>query len=425
MKNNLKTATIETMAPYSVDMKQAYVGVKPMAEDTKKRLQKDLQEIAQSGEGGFVKLPADTDALKKTMAAAADLRSRFKHLVVVGTGGSSLGGQALRPLSTNAKTEYSVEFLDNVDPHTTSRLLENLAFEKTGFAFVSKSGNTLETMSQMIVLLEALTKKVGEENIKKHCVTITEPPASPMRTLSEKFGIPIVTHAPVGGRFSVLSAVGMFPAAFLGLDCEAFHKGASAVLQQGLDDLESPLFSGADFQNQHHNAGRTAHVLMTYNDRLGAFGEWFRQLVAESLGKEGKGITPIPARGTVDQHSILQLFEEGENDKIFTFILADYDGKGALISEKLAKEAKFDLIAGKHMGDIMAAFQNGTVGTLVKTGKAVRIIHIDKTDEYTMGALFMHFMLETSLTAKLLGINAYNQPGVEGSKILAKEYLSR
>lgn len=409
--------------PYAVDMQHAFVGLKEGATaSVAKELQAALAEIAKSGEGGFIPLVHDDEALKKTVEQAQILRKSYKHLVVVGTGGSSLGGQALRPIST--QDEYSVSFLDNVDPFTTSRMLEKLPLDKTAFVFTSKSGTTLETMSQMIVILDALTQKVGKDAIKKQCVTITEPPASPMRTLSEQFSLPIVTHAKVGGRFSVLSSVGMFPAAFLGLDCSAFHSGAKAVLQHGLDDLSSPLFSGAEFQFKHHEAGRNAHVMMTYNDRYGPFGDWFRQLVAESLGKEGKGITPIPARGTVDQHSILQLFEEGPNDKIFTFLLGDYDGTGVTISKEMAEGCGFNLIAGKKMGDVMAAFQEGTVGTLVKVGKAARIFRVEKTDEYTLGALFMHFMLETALTARLLKINAYDQPGVEGSKILAKAYLS-
>lgn len=419
-----KVANNAADLPYAVEMQHAFVGLKEGATDAvAKKLQAVLLEISKSGEGGFIPLVHDAEALKNTIEQATILRKSYKHLVVVGTGGSSLGGQALRTLSD--QKEHSVTFLDNVDPYTTDRLLEKLDLAKTAFAFTSKSGTTLETMSQMIVIIEALTAKVGADNIKKQCVSITEPPASPMRTLSEQFSIPILTHAKVGGRFSVLSSVGMFPAAFLGLDCAAFHEGARAVLQNGLDDLSSPLFSGAEFQFNHHEAGRDAHVLMTYNDRFGPFGDWFRQLVAESLGKEGKGITPIPARGTVDQHSILQLFEEGTKDKIFTFILSSYDGEGVTISKKLAEGCNFNLIAGKKMGDVMAAFQEGTVGTLVKVGKAARIFRIEKTDEYTMGALFMHFMLETALTARLLNINAYDQPGVEGSKILAKEYLSR
>ena len=414
-----KTSTNEIL-PFQVDMSKTRVAKFERAEE----LQKILKYMYETGEAVFIKQPQKKDELQQVKDAVATLRKNFSHILAVGTGGSSLGAQAVTSLAK--KDKLGITFLDNVDPFTTSQLLETLPLEKTAIAFVSKSGTTIETMSHMLMLVEALQKKIKPEQFKTQCVAVTTPGASPLRKLAEELGIPVLIHeANLGGRFSVLSPVGMIPAAFMGLDADAFWAGSDAVVQYGLNDLNSPLFSGAEYQFRQHEEGRKSHVLMTYNDRLSVFGAWFRQLVAESLGKDGKGITPIPASGTVDQHSVLQLFMDGPDEKHFTFILGDYDGKGVAFSEKLAKQAGFDLLVGKKMGDVMAAFQEGTVGTLAERNKPIRIIRIAELNEYTLGALFMHFMLETVLTARLLKINPHDQPAVEGSKVLAKAYLSK
>jgi glucose-6-phosphate isomerase len=164
-------------------------------------------------------------------------------------------------------------------------------------------------------------------------------------------------------------------------------------------------------------------VLMPYLDRLNCFGSWFRQLWAESLGKNGQGTTPIRALGTVDQHSQLQLYLDGPKDKLITLIIANQKNKGGLIPKDLANDPELEFIANKRMGDLMAAEQRATAATLIKNNCPTRIIEINSLDEKTLGSLLMHFMLETIIAADLMGLNAFDQPAVEESKEMVKHYL--
>jgi glucose-6-phosphate isomerase len=162
---------------------------------------------------------------------------------------------------------------------------------------------------------------------------------------------------------------------------------------------------------------------MPYLDRLNCFGSWFQQLWAESLGKNGKGTTPIRALGVVDQHSQLQLYLDGPKDKLITLLIANQNNKGGLIPKDLTDDPELKFIADKRMGDLMAAEQRATAATLIKNNCPTRIIKINSLDERSLGSLLMHFMLETIIAADLLGLNAFNQPAVEEGKAMAKQYL--
>jgi glucose-6-phosphate isomerase len=170
--------------------------------------------------------------------------------------------------------------------------------------------------------------------------------------------------------------------------------------------------------------GKTISVLMGYADRLERFARWYVQLWAESLGKDGKGTTPLGALGPVDQHSQLQLFIAGPRDKLFTVITVDVAGRGPIIDSELAARAGEPGFGGKTIGDLVAAQGRATADTLAKNGCPVRAIHLDRLDERTLGELLMHFMLETIIAAHLLGVDPFDQPAVEEGKILAKRYLA-
>jgi glucose-6-phosphate isomerase len=162
---------------------------------------------------------------------------------------------------------------------------------------------------------------------------------------------------------------------------------------------------------------------MPYIDRLAPFGFWFRQLWAESLGKDGKGTTPVRAVGAVDQHSQLQLYLAGPADKLFTLVTLDQAGTGAAFPPDLAQDGALAYLAGKRLGDLLAAEQRATVTSLLRNGRPTRVIHLARLDEERLGALFMHFMLETIIAADLLGVDAFDQPAVEEGKVLARQYL--
>jgi glucose-6-phosphate isomerase len=237
----------------------------------------------------------------------------------------------------------------------------------------------------------------------------------------------MLDHDPdVGGRFSVLTNVGLLPAAILGLDIEAIRAGAANALEPVLAErppAEVPAAVGAALAVTLAETKSIA-VMMAYADRLERFTRWYVQLWAESLGKQGKGTTPIAALGPVDQHSQLQLYNAGPRDKLFTIVTIGAAGRGPRIPADLAKLAGEPDFAGKTMGDLVAAQGRATTETLAKNGCPVRTIHLDRLDERSLGELLMHFMLETIIAAHLLGVDPFDQPAVEEGKVLAKRYLA-
>jgi glucose-6-phosphate isomerase len=237
----------------------------------------------------------------------------------------------------------------------------------------------------------------------------------------------MLDHAPdVGGRFSVLTNVGLLAAAAARLDIAAVRRGAVAALAPilaGEAPAQVPPAIGAALGVA---LARPIAVMMAYADRLERFTRWHVQLFAESLGKDGKGTTPLAALGPVDQHSQLQLFIAGPRDKLFTIITVGAPGRsggGPRIDRKLAAEAGEEGFAGKAIGDLVAAQGRATAETLAANGCPVRTIHLDRLDEAGLGELLMHFMLEVIIAAHLLGVDPFDQPAVEQGKALAKRYL--
>jgi glucose-6-phosphate isomerase len=377
---------------------------------------------------------AGVDDLAPLRPLAGDWRGRLREVVVLGTGGSSLGGQTLYALCDRGFGPSGggprLHFMDNVDPHTLAALLGAIDLKHTGIIAISKSGGTAETMAQALVLLPALADAVGRDNLPAHAVVITEAKPSPLRALAEQYGLPCFDHDPgIGGRFSVLSLVGLLPAMIAGLDVDALRRGAHEVLRTtvsaGRVETSAPATGAAIAVALLHERKVSQSVLLTYNDRLATFGLWYRQLWAESLGKDGTGTTPIRALGTADHHSQLQLYLAGPRDKLFTIIMPESAGQGPLMDAEAARAVGSDSLAGHAYGDLLDAAARATAETFVRNGRPVRLIRIDALDEATMGALFMHFMLETIVAADLLGVNAFDQPAVEEGKILAREYLTR
>jgi glucose-6-phosphate isomerase len=361
---------------------------------------------------------ADVNAARKAAAAIAGM----KTVAVLGIGGSSLGGQALTALKKNS----IVEFHDNPDPFSWDAALKRFDLKKTHFIAISKSGGTAETLMQVLTAAEAL-KKIGVKSLKKHFTIITEPHPSGLADFADGIGATRLDHPTgVGGRYSVLTVVGILPAILMGIDVKALRAGAAAVLEQTLavkKAEDSPAAVGAAL---HHALGTqlATTILWPYVDKLQVFGGWWRQLWAESLGKDGKGTTPVSVLGPVDQHSQLQLFRDGPGHALFTLLTVDTKGKGATAPKAAAKALKLDYLAGKKLGDLVDAEARGTAQTLFKNGRPVRVLHVPEVSAFTMGALMMHFMIETMLMGQLMGVDPFNQPGVEEAKVLARQYLA-
>ncbi len=382
----------------------------------------------------ILRLPEAQDDLALIERHAERMRSAYRDLVVLGTGGSSLGGQCLaalvEPSFARPADALRLHFLDNIDPARFSALFEALDLGRTGFLAISKSGATPETIAQLLVSIAALREKLGEGALAHHVTVITEPGDNPLRRIAARFVLPVLDHDPeVGGRYSVLSLVGLLPARAAGVDIEAVRAGAArmvAALLAAKDAGGFPPAVGAAIAAALERERRiAATVIMPYVDRLAPFGLWFRQLWAESLGKEGKGTTPVPALGAVDQHSQLQLYLGGPVDKLFTLVVAAQEGKGRRIAADLAADERLAYLAGRTMGDLLAAEQRATYETLAAAGRPVRVIALDAVNGHALGALLMHYMMEVMIAADLMGVNPFDQPAVEDGKRRARAYLSQ
>ncbi|MDE3059431.1 MAG: glucose-6-phosphate isomerase [Pseudomonadota bacterium] len=366
-------------------------------------------------------LPSMTSDLAAIEALAAQIRRRFKTVVIAGFGGSGLSGRTLLGLSPFPQPAF--HFLENIDPETFDPLLERLDLPSTCFIVVSKSGSTAETLAQFYILHEQVAEKLGHQAAAERFTVITLPGDNPLRQSAEKHGMTLLDHAPdIGGRFSVLTPVGLLPAAIAGLDIRALRAGAQEVVDtlRGAP-ADCPPAIGAALQYAFIEAGTPMTVMLPYSERLACFAAWFRQCWAESLGKEGRGSTPLRAMGATDQHSQLQLYLDGPRDKLFTLITLSRAGSGQRIPVPEREDLAY--LRGKTMGDVLAAEQRATLETLVHNRCPVRLFALDKLEEKQLGALLMHVMLEIILTAGLLGVNAFDQPAVEDGKRRAREYL--
>ena len=398
----------------------------------------NLRKAYASGKVPLLRLPEKIDDLPALKQAVKKF-SKASDIVFLGTGGSSLGGQTLAQLADYGvpglgvlRDKPRVHFLDNLDPITFEAFLKRVPLKTARFVAVSKSGGTGETLMQTIAVIEALKRAKLAKRIPHHLIGLSEPARAGkkngLRELLESAGCLVLDHDPgVGGRYSVLSNVGLLPALVLGLNVKTIRAGARetlAPLLAGKPAKEFPPAVGAALAVIANESGRTIAVTMAYADRLERFTKWWVQLWAESLGKQGKGTTPVAALGPVDQHSQLQLYLAGPRDKLFTIITTNVGGRGARLDKALAKSVGEPEFGGRRIGDLVAAQGRATADTLAKNGRPVRAIHVERLDERTLGALLMHFMLETIIAARLLGVDPFDQPAVEEGKILAKKYLA-
>ena len=398
-----------------------------------------LREDQRKGTLPLLRLPTRTDDLDSIRSIAAKLRDGATDIVILGVGGSSLGGQALAQLADYLVPGLGrlgdgprIHFFDNLDPLTYHAVLERLPLGTTRFFAVSKSGGTGETLMQVIAILTALDRAGLRDRASELIFGLSEPlkdgKRNALRDLLGPEGVSFLEHDPdVGGRYSVLSNVGLVPAAALNLDVAAIRAGAARALApfgDGTELKDNPAAVGAALNVATTLEGKGIAVVMAYSDRLERFMKWWVQLWAESLGKDGKGTQPVGALGPVDQHSQQQLYLAGPKDKLFTVITTDVAGKGSVMDEALSKRAGEPGFAHKHIGDFVAAQGLAMIDTFAKNGCPVRRIHVPKLDETAMGQLLMHFMLETILTGYALGVDPFDQPAVEEAKILAKTYLT-
>jgi glucose-6-phosphate isomerase len=395
-----------------------------------------------AGELGVLALPADQALHRQSTDFAARARGRFDDVVVLGIGGSALGPIALRTAllapSWNALSADErggrprLHVLDNVDPHTIGALLDRLSLERSIFVVISKSGGTAETMAQYLVVRERLA---ATQNAKDHLVFVTDPSKGALREIAKAEGIPALDIPPsVGGRFSVLTPVGILPAALVGIDTTPLLAGAAELAGQctkdALQSNPAGLFANLEFLADT-KLGRHIHVLMPYADPLRDLADWFVQLWAESLGKhrspgdKGVGPTPLGALGATDQHSKVQLFMEGPPDKTVTFIAVRELGSDVVIPRLHSDVKELGYLGGHRLGELLSIEQRATAGALARRVRPNMTIHVDRVDAHHLGALFMLLEIATIYAGELYGVNPLNQPGVELGKQFTYAMLGR
>lgn len=383
---------------------------------------------------------ADIDAAE---AALDKLFDGARLIVFYGTGGSGLGGQTLAQLAgwnipgaipIDDRRRPRTRFYDNLDGDTLSGSLAEFDLATTRFVVTSKSGGTAETLAQAIAALSAVKAAGLAPRVPELFLGITEP-AKPgtrngLRELFNAHGIPMLDHPTgIGGRFSCLTNVGLLPAIARGLDARAVRRGASRVVARMLTAASArdfpPALGAALAVALAKERGIRTTVLMPYTDRLQKLSEWYVQLWAESLGKGGEGTVPVPATGPLDQHSQLQLFMDGPREIMTTIVRTHTAGTGPRLDPEMAKLAGAGYMAGKTVGDIVDAQAHALPEALTAAGRPVRTIDIPRLEAQSLGMVLMHFMLETILAGRALGLDPFDQPGVELAKVLTRRRLEQ
>ncbi len=408
------------------------------------RLGEDLKRIL-SLDLGFYRTIDDEKLLDDVKAFAMKVKGKYDDIVVLGIGGSALGTlclqQSLKGLFEDREAARSwprLMVLDNIDPVLIREAEQVLHLERTLFLVVTKSGSTPETLSQYLYF----RKKCDRAGLPsgEHFVFITDPSDGFLRKAANRGPGGLMENIPsfeippnVGGRFSVLTAVGLLPAALIGIDIENLLKGArrmrDLLLSQGVEN--NLPFQLAVVQYLLYRKGKVMNVLIPYSQKLIRFADWYRQLLAESIGKkvdrQGKeifvGLTPVNALGVTDQHSQSQLYNEGPNDKLHLFLGVHDTGAEIEIPDVYADEPSLRYLKGVSFHRLLSTEMAGTMEALTQNDRPNGMIEIERVDAENLGELFMLFEGATAFLGEFFDINAFDQPGVELSKQITKKLL--
>lgn len=398
--------------------------------------QQSLLRKRDSGELGFPDLPFIDDAIIEEITdTALAVQQQFDDLIILGIGGSSLGLRTIlegvftpagrRAAFVSEKKTPRLHIFDNVDPESITPVLQTVKWNLTAVIVISKSGRTAETAAQFLIMRDLLERELGSR-WKEHLFVITDPESGILRKVVEEDGLAnFSVPANVGGRFSCLSPVGLFPAACAGVNIVELLDGARDMAKQCLQKqiYENPAAGlAAMLYLLDVERGKNIQVLMPYLDGLRRMSDWYVQLVAESLGKNGKGPTPLPALGATDQHAQVQLFMEGPNNKVVTMITAEHFNSELKIPKTDIEELQY--LSGHDLGDLLNAEARATASALQENSRPVINITIPMLDAHSIGQLIFLFEWSTALSGNLYGVDAFNQPGVERGKILTKEFLA-
>ncbi len=403
----------------------------------------DLSKRREAGDFPFRDLPyQETDHIVKF---ADNARTKFDNFVNIGIGGSSLGAQALfmalchpfhNLLENRASGGMKMFFADNIDPDFLCGIFDVCNPKKTLFNIITKSGSTAETMGTFLLVKEILEKDIGE-SWREHVVITTDAVKGDLRKIAddEKTASFVVPDG-VGGRFSVLTSVGLLPAACAGIDIKEILNGAVAMDRRLKSShvMENPVYLYSMYQYLHDvELNKPISVMMPYSSGLYGLADWYRQLWAESLGKKmdlngnqvNIGPTPIKALGVTDQHSQVQLYIEGPFDKVFTILAVGKFNNELPMKPAFSGKDALDYLGGRTMEELLEAERLGTIYALKKNKRPNMTILFPVISPFTVGQFMYAFEVATVFSGGLYNINPLDQPGVEGGKVAAFALMGR
>lgn len=388
-----------------------------------------LVEETSAGRLPFLTMPYAVP-LRQQLAELKEYLKNFDHMLLLGIGGSALGARALQEAFFPQQDQPGhigpyLWIADNVDAYALEAYLAKLPPEKTVVVTVSKSGGTIETVGQYFIIKEWAQKQLGDD-WASHMLLVTDEKQGFLRGEVEEYGIrALAVPDNLGGRYSVLSAVGLIPALFLGIDIDALMDGARQVAAPLTSDslngdilAKHPSFKLACWGASLLDKGFDEMIFFAYIPLWASFGDWFAQLWAESLGKEGKGSQPVPAIGVTDQHSVNQMFMDGIRNKACLFLTCPNLPAGPKFPTDLPDQ--FGYVRGKDFGELIQAEGLGTRMALAQNGVPLVEISVGEDGPKQAGKLIALLGAATILTGWLMGINPLDQPAVELGKRLAK-----
>ncbi len=396
---------------------------------------KDVATRCSNGEQGWMEILDDQKHLTAIKNAIKNF-GKYKACLVLGIGGSDLGARAALAALRIKQPKTKLFFAgDTTDPEELEAVLDAVPWKQACINVISKSGGTLETMTAFFAAKDRLDKAVGAGGAASRIICTTDPDKGDLHALAVKNGYAILpVPQNIGGRFSVLTSVGLFPLGLAGANVSRLIEGARNMRDQWLaaSGTSHDIDRFAAWHVAHDKSKRQIHTLMVYASALEPFGRWWRQIWAESLGKEVRrdgrknydGPTPVVFLGPTDQHSQLQLYQDGPDDKVYTFMSSEKMRSKIKVPSAAKKFGPTEQVSGKSFVDLLKAETDGTAEALVDAGRPVGKLVFDRIDEQSLGEAFMFFEIATAVAGALYGVNAFDQPGVEASKVRVKKLLA-
>jgi glucose-6-phosphate isomerase len=404
-------------------------------DEIRPRLREAVDALLESPPG-FMRLPKTGEYAEASVRVAEEIRgSGATDFIHVGIGGSALGPMALHRALNHPYYNVlpdnrgpRIHFAENTDPNTLGAILDVADPDGTWVNVVTKSGSTAETMANFLVIRGFLVDSLGSFGYQERTVATTDPEEGFLKEIADREDLRVLPIPPdVGGRFSVLTPVGLLPAAVTGLDIEALLLGAVRCVDEVEDQgVEHPAAVGAAMHYLMDTArGRNVRVMMTYADSLERLAAWFVQLWAESLGKDGKGSTPHGAVGTTDQHSQVQLYMEGPQDKVIEIVEVEEHPRDLEIPNAYEDLEGVGYLGGHTMAELLRVECDATRRALAEAGRPNSTISLGAVNEENLGYLLQALEIQTAIAGSLYGVNAFNQPGVEAGKQITYSRMGR